>query len=234
MDVAPLHVIASVYGRLPRVNTSSDLRLRLETQADHRAVEELTRLAFWNQYRPGCDEHYLVHVLRSHPDFRPDLDFVAEVGGRLVGNIVYTRSRLVAENGEEVATLTFGPLSVSPALQRRGVGKALMARTMAMAEAEGCPAIVIFGNPGNYVGSGFRGCKTYGVGIEGGKHPAALLVRAFKPELLAGRSWTFRDSQAYQIDARTAEEYDASFPRMEKSHQPSQELFDILSHSFVE
>jgi len=210
------------------------IQLRVETTADHAAVEHLTRLAFWNVHRPGCDEHYLVHVLRGHPDFRADLSVVAEAGGRIAGHILYMRSRLVAADGAVLDTLTFGPLSVLPELQRRGIGKALMANTMALAEAEGCPAIVIFGNPANYVSSGFRGCKAHGVAVEGGRHPAALLVRALRPEALAGRAWTFRESPAYQLDPRAAEAFDASFPPLMKAWRASQEEFEILSHAFVE
>lgn len=210
------------------------ITLRPATDADHAAVVELTRRAFWNVHRPGCDEHYLVHVLRGHPDCRADLSWVAEVGGRIAGHILYTRSRLVADDGEVLDTLTFGPLSVLPELQRRGVGKALMAHTIALAAAEGCPAIVIFANPGNYVGSGFRGCKAHRVGIPGGRHPAALLVRALRPAALAGRAWTFHDSAAFQLDPREAAAFDAKFPPLEKSWRASQEEFEILSHSFVE
>ncbi|HYD40383.1 MAG TPA: N-acetyltransferase [Anaeromyxobacter sp.] len=211
-----------------------DVELRPETEADHAAIVELTRRAFWNVHRPGCDEHYLVHVLRGHPDCRADLNRVAEVGGRVAGHILYTRSRLVADDGAVLDTLTFGPLSVLPELQRRGIGKALMAHTIALAEADGCPAIVIFGNPANYVGSGFRGCKAYRVGIPGGRHPAALLVRALKPAALEGRAWTFHGSPAYELDPRAAEAFDARFPPLEKGWRPSQEEFEILSHSFVE
>lgn len=132
-----------------------DIHLRRETDADHAAVEDLTRRAFWNVHRSGCDEHYLVHVLRTHPDFRPDLDFVAEVGGRVVG-------------------------------------KALMA------------------------------------------HPAALLVRALRPEALAGRAWTFQESAAYHLDPQAAEAYDARFPPLEKAHRSSQEVFAIPCRSYVE
>ncbi len=140
----------------------------------------------------------------------------------------------MADDGSALETLTFGPLSVLPELQRRGIGRALVAHTVARAEAEGCPAIVIFGNPSNYVGSGFRGCKAHGVGIPGGRHPSALLVRALRPATLAGRTWTFHESPAYQLDPREAEAFDARFPPLEKGWRASQEEFEILSHSFVE
>jgi putative acetyltransferase len=83
--------------------TKPDLRLRLERPEDHAEVESLTRLAFWNQHFPGCDEHYLVHVLRDSPDFRADLDTVATLDDRIVGNIMYTRARLASAQGEELS-----------------------------------------------------------------------------------------------------------------------------------
>ena len=65
-----------------------DIIMRNETENDYRVVEEITREAFWNLYVPGCNEHYIVHVMRDHPDFLKELDFVAEYNGKIVGNII--------------------------------------------------------------------------------------------------------------------------------------------------
>lgn len=97
-----------------------DLTIRKENINDYRVVEELTREAFWNLNVPGCDEHYLVHILRNHPDFISEMDFVAEADNRIVGNIMYTRSYVVDENSNRLDTLTFGPLTVLPGYQRQG------------------------------------------------------------------------------------------------------------------
>ena len=78
-----------------------NLTIRLETEKDYRAVEELTREAFWNVYKPGADEHYFVHMMRNHPDFIPELAFVLEKDGEIIGNIMYTKAWLEAENGEK-------------------------------------------------------------------------------------------------------------------------------------
>ena len=99
--------------------------IRKEERRDYEQVEALTRRAFYNQYIPGCVEHYLVHVMREHEDFIPELDFVAEEDGRIVGNIMYTKARLVDEAGEEKEILTFGPVSVDPEYQRRGYDRDL-------------------------------------------------------------------------------------------------------------
>ena len=111
-----------------------NLRIRREEPGDYRAVEELTRDAFWNLQVPGCNEHYLAHVLRGHPDFIPELDLVAERDGRVVGNIMYTKAWLVDEAGNRKEILTFGPLSVAPECQRQGIGKRLMEESFRIAE----------------------------------------------------------------------------------------------------
>lgn len=100
--------------------------IRNEKKNDYRIVEELTRDAFWNLYIPGCNEHYLVYMIRSHKDFVPELEFVAEVNGKIVGNIIYTKSKLVDKSGIEKDILTFGPISIHPEYQRKGIGKALL------------------------------------------------------------------------------------------------------------
>ena len=101
-------------------------QIRNEEKRDHQAVEELTRRAFYNLYVPGCVEHYLVHIMREHEDFIPELDFVLEEDGRIIGNIMYTKAKLVDETGREKEILTFGPVCVEPDLQRQGYGKQLM------------------------------------------------------------------------------------------------------------
>lgn len=207
--------------------------IRNETPADYRAVEEMTKRAFWNQHLPGCNEHYLAHILRDSADFLPELDFVAELDGTIVGNIMYTRSKLIAEDGEEKDILTFGPLSVDPEYQRRGIGKALLGHSLEKAAQMGYEAVVIFGNPENYVTSGFRSCKHFSVAIAKDAYPVALLVKELKPGALAGKNWIFRESGDYEMDAEAVAAFDADFPPMEKAWRPSQELFAIYSRSVV-
>lgn len=99
------------------------IKIRNEEEKDYSIVEELTREAFYNQYVPGCVEHYLVHIMRRHKDFIPELDFVLERDGQVIGNIMYTKARLVDEAGAEKEILTFGPVCVAPKYQRMGYGK---------------------------------------------------------------------------------------------------------------
>ncbi len=210
-----------------------DFTIRNERFADYEAVEILTREAFWNVNVPGCNEHYLVHTMREHSDFVPELDFVLETGGEVVANIMYTKARLKDDAGNTKEILTFGPLSVLPAYQRLGLGKKLILHSFAKAEELGYDTIVIFGNPENYVSRGFKNGKHYNVSLEGGFFPVSLLVKELKPGALDGRHWVFEESSACEIDEAAAAAFDEEFEPKEKGYQPSQELFYIYSHSAV-
>lgn len=210
------------------------IQIRNEEERDYPIVEEITRKAFYNMYMPGCVEHYLVHIMRGHEDFIPELDFVAELDGRVIGNIMYTKSRLVSDQGEEKSILTFGPVSVLPEHQRQGYGKLLMDHSFRRARELGYEVIVIFGSPSNYVGRGFKSCRKYNVRAQSGKYPAAMLVKELVPGALDGKQWTYYDSPVMAVSEEIARRYDDGLEKMEKRHQPSQEEFYILSHSFVE
>ena len=210
------------------------LNIRNETPADHQTVEDMTRRAFYNLYVPGCVEHYLVHIMRDHEDFIPELDFVLELDGQIIGNIMYTKARLTDEAGIEKEILTFGPVCVMPEYQRQGYGRKLIDHSFEKAVALGYDVIVIFGSPVNYVGRGCQSCKKYNVCVEGGKYPAAMMVKGLKPGGLDGRKWFYHDSPVMAVSEEDAQQYDAGLEPLEKEHQPSQEEFYIMSHSFVE
>ncbi len=208
-----------------------NLTIRNETEKDHVIVEEMTREAFWNLYVPGCDEHYLVHTMRSHEDFIPALDLVAEADGKIVGNIMYTKARLIDEAGNEKPILTFGPLCVRPGYQREGIGKELLRVSFEKALAMGYDTVVIFGNPANYVARGFKSCMRFNVCVDGGIFPSAMMVKELKPGVFDGRRWFYRESPVYHFDQSKVEEYDQRFPAKEKESKPHQEEFFIHTHS---
>lgn len=210
------------------------IKIRNEEEIDYERVEEITRKAFWNLYFLGCNEHYLVHVMRSHKDFLPELALVIEVDQQVIGNIMYTKAKLTDESGKEKDILTFGPLSILPEYQRKGYGKKLMEYSFERAVALGYDVIVIFGNPNNYVSSGFKSCKKYNVCIENRKYPTAMMVKELKSDVLDGRKWIYHQSSVYEIDEREAERFDEGLENREKKYQPSQEEFYILSHSTIQ
>jgi predicted N-acetyltransferase YhbS len=210
------------------------IHIRNEQEADYARVEEITRKAFWNLYIPGCNEHYLVHVMRSHKDFLPELDLVIEADHQVIGNIMYTKAKLVDESGAQKDILTFGPVCILPEYQRAGFGKKLMEYSFTQAAALGYDVIVIFGNPGNYVSRGFKSCKKYNVCLENGTYPSAMMVKELKPGALDGRKWVYHQSPVYEIDEQEAERFDESLERMEKKCLPCQEEFYIHSHSVIQ
>ena len=210
------------------------ITIRNEEQKDWAVVEKITRQAFYNLYVPGCVEHYLVHIMREHEDFIPELDFVLELNGDVIGNIMYTKAKLTDENGCEKDILTFGPVSIHPAYQRMGYGKMLMEHSFQAAVQVGYDTIIIFGSPSNYVSRGFKSCKKYNVCIENGKYPAAMMVKELCSHALDGHRWVYQDSPVMAISEEEAERYDATLEPMEKTHLPCQEEFYILSRSFVE
>lgn len=210
------------------------IKIRNEEKTDYERVEEITRKAFWNLHVPGCDEHYLVHVMRSHKDFIPELDFVIEVDNEIIGDVMYTKTRLVDESGEEKDILTFGPVSILPEYQRKGYGKKLLEYSFDQARALGYDVIVIFGNPGNYVSRGFKSCKKYNVCLENGTYPSPMMVKELKPGALDGRKYVYYESAVFEIDEKDAERFDEGLEKWEKKYQLSQEEFYIHSHSTIQ
>lgn len=175
-----------------------------------------------------------MHIMRDHEDFIPELDLVLELDGEIIGNIMYTKAKLTDEAGRVKEILTFGPVSVLPAYQRRGYGKQLMEHSFQKALELGYDTIVIFGSPANYVSRGFQSCRKHNVCLAGGKYPAAMMVKELRPGVLCGHTWTYQDSPVMAVSEAEALAYDDTLEKKERKWKPSQEEFYIMSHSFVE
>lgn len=214
----------------------NDYIIRLETKKDYRAVENLAREAFWNVSVPGCDEHYLIHVMRKHPDFIPQLAYIMEMDGKIIGCVMYTKGELVDENNNRKPIVTMDPLCIHPDYQRRGYGKALLEHTCAIVKKMGYDVVINFGNPDNYVARGYQSCKKYNVCFEGDVFPAPLLVKVLSDDALDGRKWFYHPSNADApcSDTEAVAEFDKRFPPKTKAWQPSQEEFYIHSHSVIQ
>lgn len=209
------------------------ITIRNENEADYKRVEEMMRASFWNLHTPGCDEHYLIHVMRSHKDFLPELSLVIEVNQLLIGSIHYTKAKLISESGQEKDILTFGPFCILPEYQRKGYGKKLMEESFDRAIQLGYDVIVIFGNPSNYVARGFKCCKRFQVGLTNDVYPSAMLVKELVPNALEDRKWIYHQSSVFELDSQEAMRFDEGFSFMEKKWMPSQEEFYIASHSII-
>jgi predicted N-acetyltransferase YhbS len=194
----------------------SGLVLRREAPADYGAVEALTREAFWNLYGPGCDEHWLVRVLRGADVFIPALDFVAELEGKIIGNILYAKSRVALDAGGEMPVITFGPVSVLPECQRQGVGSALIRHTLNLAGHMGFSAVFIYGDPAYYGRLGFRPAEDYGVATGDNHYHAALQALELRPGALKHAVGRFIEASAYHVCEADAAAFDQTFPKKEK------------------
>ncbi len=209
--------------------------IRHETESDYAAVENLTREAFWNVYKPGCDEHYFVHMMRSHKDFIPELAFVLEKDGEIIGNVMYSKCRLVTEDGEEKNIVSMGPICVKPGCQRCGGSRMLLEHSFEKAVELGYEVVVNFGNPGNYLSRGYMSCRRMNVSFGDGCFPTALLVKELVPGALGGKSWKYMPSDIDSCceDTAAVEAFDAGFPPKVKEWRPSQEEGYIYSHSQI-
>lgn len=211
-----------------------NLEIRHETEDEHFTVEQLTREAFWNLYVPGCDEHYLVHRMRTHEDYMPELSYIALKDGDIVGCIMYTKSCIESGGGERIPTVSFGPVCVHPDHQRQGIGSALIGHTGKIAEGMGFPAIIILGDPHNYCKHGFRNGVDLGISMYGGMQPLGLLVLEMNGGIGRNEKFEYKGSEVYALDPEEVMEFDRRFPYREKRHHYSQELFSMMLRSRVE
>lgn len=207
--------------------------IRLETEHDYFKVEELTRNAFWNLYFPGCDEHYLCHIMRDHADSVKDLDYVAEINGTIVGSIMYTKSWLVGDDQEKREIVSFGPLCVHPDYQRKGIGSALIEKTRTIVKEKNIPAIIIYGDPHNYCRHGFKNGIDYNVSNMDGEYPLGLLVLEIESGFFGSRKWKIKQSDVYHFDTSNVDNFDNRFMKKEKKVEYSQELFKMLIRSYL-
>lgn len=208
-----------------------NLTIRRETPKDYRAVEELTREAFWGWgENPRCDgEHLIVRRLRTSPDFVPELDLVAEADGKLAGHILYAKAKIVSPGGKETAMLGFGPLSVLPAYQRQGVGGALVRHSVREAARLGYRAVVIFGHPDYYPRFGFRPASEFGLTAPDGSSRDAMMALELYEGALDGVGGKFYESPAYEATPEEVAEFEKEFePKEPASLLPIEALTERL------
>jgi len=211
----------------------SELIIRNERLEDERIVEGATRDAFWNLYIPGAEEHYLVHKIRKSPDFISELAFVAELDGKIVGSIFFTRSYIITDAGEKVDTVTFGPVSVIPELHNMGIGAQLINYAIEHAKEMGFRAILIHGYPGYYQRFGFRPAKDFGISNPEGQYRAAHQALELYDGALTGIHGKAYESSDMVVKPAEVAEFDLDFPTKEKSITTSQQEFAKMVNTFL-
>ena len=202
-----------------------DYTIRLERKEDYREVENLVRESFWNVYRPGCLEHYVIHVLRDDPAFVPELDLVMEKDGRLIGQNMFMKTIIEADDGRVIDILTMGPICITPELKRQGYGKALLDYSLEKATEMGFGAVLFEGNIGFYGNSGFEYASKFGIryhDLPEGADASFFLCKELIPGYLDGVTGVYQTPQGYYVNVEKAEEFDKEFPPKEKQKLPGQ------------
>jgi predicted N-acetyltransferase YhbS len=193
-----------------------ELLVRHEEEKDYSIVENITREAFWNMYAPGCVEHLLVHKLRDTKEFVKELDFVAIIyNNTIAGNIVYAKTKIINPD-KEYTVLTFGPISVLPEYQSKGIGSKLIEHTKILAKEMGYKAIIIYGDPTYYSRFGFKEAKNYNITDKEGNFPSALLVLELYQNALNGINGIFDEGENYNINESELTEFEKGFVKKEK------------------
>ena len=203
----------------------NDCIIRLERTEEHRETETLVREAFWNVYRPGCLEHYVLNQLRNDKAFVPELNFVMEKDGRLIGQNMFMRAVIKADDGSDLPIMTMGPICITPELQGKGYGKILLDYSLEKAAELGCGALCFEGNINFYGKSGFTYASEFGIryhGLPEGADASFFLCKELKKGYLDGISGEYTPPKGYFVDEAQAEEFDKQFPPKEKMKLPTQ------------
>ena len=204
---------------------TNDIIIRSERKEEYSTVEHLVRESFWNVYRPGCSEHFVLHILRDDPAFVKELDFVMEKDGRIIGQNMFMETVIAADDGREVPILTMGPICITPELKRQGYGKKLLDFSLEKAAALGYGAVLFEGNIGFYGKSGFDYASNFGIryhGLPEGADASFFLCKELKPGYLDGITGVYQTPQGYYVDDADMEEFDKDFPPKQKLKLPGQ------------
>ena len=203
----------------------NNILIRNETPADHREVENLVRESFWNVYRPGCLEHYVLHVLRDDPAFVKELDFVMEKDGRIIGQNMFMRAFITADDGRQIPIMTMGPICIANNLKRQGYGKLLLDYSLEQAKKWGCGALCFEGNIGFYGKSGFGYGRDYGLryrDLPEGADDSFFLCRELIDGYLDGITGVYGPPEGYFVSEEACEVFDRAFPPKVKLKLPGQ------------
>ena len=204
---------------------TNNINIRLEKKEEYHEVEKMVRESFWNVYRPGCLEHYVLNQLRNDPAFVKELDFVMEKDGRLIGQNMFMRANIKADDGRDIPIMAMGPICITPELKRKGYGKILLDYSLEKAKELGCGSVCFEGNIDFYGKSGFTTADKFGIryhGLPEGEDAPFFLCKELIPGYLDGITGEYAPPQGYFVDEAEAEAFDKEFPPKEKLKLPGQ------------
>lgn len=206
----------------------NDYTIRLERKEEHRAIETLVREAFWNVYCPGCREHYVLHRLRKNSAFLPELNFVLEKDGTLIGQTVFVKAEIKTDDNRSIPIVTMGPICISPVLQRQGYGKLLLDYALEKAAGMGFGAVCFEGNIDFYGKSGFTYASEKNIryhGLPEGADATFFLCKELQAGYLNGISGEYATPEGYFVcekEPEAFEAFEAQFPAKQKLKLPGQ------------
>ncbi len=190
--------------------------IRPETESDYRETENVTRESFWDVYQPGCNEHLLAHNLRKVGAFVKELDYVACHHNKIVGNIMYSKAKVVDDHNHQFEVLCLGPVSVLPEYQGQGIGKLLITETLKMARDLNYKGVFLMGNPAYYSKFGFRNAEAFNIQTAEGENFEYFMGLELSQNSLEGITGRFIDDPVFRINEDELEEFDKQFPQKEK------------------
>lgn len=204
-------------------------QIRNEIPSEYHQTEEVARNAFWNLYIQGAEEHFILHNMRKHPDFIPELSFVLEIEGKVEGGIFFTHSHILDNNQKKIPTITFGPVFISAKFHRQSFGRKLITHGIEMANKSGYLGILTLGYPHHYTPYGFLGGKHYGISMQNGNFYKGLLALPLLKGAFDGVSGVAIFSDVFTVTSEDVEVFDKNFPYKEKKEQASQQEFQLAS-----
>lgn len=199
------------------------MEIRLERRTDFKEVEILIREAFWNVYRPGCYEHYIVHNLRHDPSFINQLDYIIEEDGKIIAQIVYSYN-WIYENDQKIReVVTLGPVSVHPEYQGQGYGTKLIEFTLKEAQKLDIPFIFVIGDEKYYERFGFETASKYNIQFNNvTEETPFFMVKVFDIEEINALSGTYNDNACFSVDLEELDKFDENFPPKKKEKREGQ------------
>ena len=203
----------------------NNIVISLEEKSEYSKVENLVRDSFWNVYRPGCLEHYVLHQLRKNSAFVPELDFVMYKDGELIGQNMFMKATIAADDGRKIPIMTMGPICIKNEFKGKGYGKMLLDYSLEKVANFGCGALCFEGNIDFYGKSGFKQASEFGIryyGLPEGEDASFFLCKELIPGYLDGGEGEYSTPEGYMVDEGEAEEFDKQFPYKEKKKMPGQ------------
>jgi predicted N-acetyltransferase YhbS len=193
-----------------------DCILRPEDERDYRETENIIRESFWDIYKPGCDEHLVAHKLRNVGSFVKELDFVACYDSKIIGNIMYSKAKVIDTSNAEFEVLCLGPICVSPNYQNRGIGKLLIAESMRKAKELKFKGIFLMGNPAYYLKFGFINAEAFDIQTSEGKNFEYFMGFELEENSLKGITGKFFEDKVFTVNENELEKFEKAFPKKEK------------------